>query len=72
MAHVTVRKGPPTKECPEGKVVIEQWLTVAECKALAHKGVALEEATEAALTEHLDNNKRFRVTRQVHTGRFPQ
>jgi hypothetical protein len=70
LAHVIVRKGPPTEECPEGKVVIEQWLTVAECQALAHQGIPMEEATSAALKEHLANPKRYRVNRKVHTGRF--
>lgn len=70
MAHVVVRKGPPTKECPEGKVVIEQWLTIEECKALAHRGVPMEDALEAALKEHLGNTRRHRVNRVVHTGRF--
>lgn len=70
MAHVVVRKGAPSPDCEEGKVVIEQWLTVAEVRALAHRGVAMEEATEAALKEHLDSPKRFRAHRQVKTGRF--
>lgn len=66
--NVTIRKGPPTKDNPEGKVVIETWLTVDECKAHAFRSVALEEAIEALLPEHL--RTRYRVSKQVPTGRL--
>lgn len=68
--NVTIRKGPATEEHPEGKVVVETWMTVAEAKAHAHKSVLHEEALEAALEEHL--RTRYRVSKQVPTGRFPQ
>lgn len=66
--HVTIRKGPPTEECPEGKVVIETWMTPEEVKACAHRQPALEDAIESGLKEHMGH--RHRVTRQVKTGRF--
>jgi hypothetical protein len=66
---VTIRKGPPTTEIPDGPVVVEVWMSPAEAKAHAHRSPALEEAIEAILPEHL--RTRYRVSKQVHSGRHP-